>query len=85
MTDKQFINWLAVELAEKRSDISDLCQNFLKDGTLPHRDNIEHRYIQAKIPNVNIEIEYDTLTTELFYHTPLNQWEPCIDYKYLNE
>jgi hypothetical protein len=84
MTNEQFINWLANELSEKRSDISELCQKQLKgDNNFTSKD-IEHRYIQARIPNTDIEIEYDTLTTELSYHKPLEQWEQCVNHNYLD-
>ena len=85
MTDREFINWLAFNLAERRSDISDMCTNFLENGTEPKIEDIESRYIQATIPGTEIEIEYDTLRTIFEYHKPLQQWERIDDCTYRND
>lgn len=73
MTDNEFIRWLSINLAERRSDISDMCTDFLELGIEPKVEDIESRYIKARIPGSSIEVEYDTLTTLLSYHEPLQQ------------
>ena len=84
MTDKEFIKLLAEKYAELRSDVSDACYDQLSEKFNPEEFTPEHRFIQARIPHTSIEIEYDTLTTELSFHTPLCQWELCIEHKYLD-
>lgn len=83
--ERQFIEWLAREFAERRSDVNELCNSFLETGEIPENPSFEHRYIQATIPDTDFEIEYDTLTTEISYHTPLEQWSQCINHVYTND
>ena len=84
LSDREFLLALRERIEEKRSDIADLIDCHIHG--IPFKwDNIEHRYIQAKIPKTDIRVEYDTLTTELSYHRPLQQWEPCEQHKYLDD
>lgn len=80
----EFIQWLATAFAEKRTDVTEICEQYLKDGRVPDPKNIERRYIWARIPGTDIEIEYDTLTTEVSYHKSGEQWEQCIEHEYYN-
>lgn len=81
MTDKEFIQELADACREKRSDITEICEHFLRTGKL-REDWIGSRFVKAKIPKLSIEVEYDTLTTEIAYHTPGEYWQQCIDHDY---
>lgn len=82
MTEREFINWIAEQYAGKRTDVTELCDEFLRTGKKPVKVKPECRFIQATIPNTDIEVEYDTLTTKLMYHRALSQWEDCAHYKY---
>ena len=84
MTDREFIHKLSEVYTERRSDISDICKHYLKTGELKE-SLAENRWIQAKIPGTDIEVEYDTLTTEVSYHKPLEQWKACILHNYSND
>ena len=42
----------------------------------------ESRYTKARIPETDIEVEYDKETGELSYHLPLHQWEQCRYHEY---
>ncbi len=86
MTERDFIKWLMAKYADKRSDICELCDEYLKTGQQPVKTRIEHRIIQATIPGTEIEVEYDTLTTEMqcVLHVGA-QWESCTNHKYLDE
>jgi hypothetical protein len=81
MSPEEFIKELAYQLAEKRSDISELCTIYLESGESDFR-RIEHRFISARIPGTAIQVEYDTLTTEMEFSEAGALWEPCIDHKY---
>ena len=74
MKERNFIKWLADQYTERRSDVTDLCD---VRAIIP-----EYRYVRAMIPNTDIEIEYDTLSTKIMYHRPLSQWKDCVHYEY---
>ena len=86
MTDREFIRKLSDLYGENRSDVAELCDIFLVTGKLPknYKNYVESRFIQGKIPNTEIQIEYDTLTTHISYHIPLKQWEIIEDVKYID-
>ena len=81
------IQRLADELAEKRSDISDILERIL-DGQKWSPKDIEHRFIQAEIPMTsgeNIGLEYDTLTTEIRYiNRGTGKWETAQNHEYVD-
>lgn len=85
MTEREFIDWIADLYAEKRSDITEICDEFLRTGKKPVKVKPECRFIRAMIPNTDIEIEYDTLSTKIMYHRPLSQWEDCVHHEYYDD
>ena len=89
MKKKRFLQLLASELLENRSDISELISTFLEDQdsfTEESFEAIESRFIYAEIPPEDrsgaLKIEYDTLTTELAYLTTDGTWKHCINHVY---
>ncbi len=82
--DKLFIQWLAKRFSEKRSDVTDICVSFLETGVIPSETWVEQRFIQAHIPETDIDVEYDTLTTEISYRKTqsMELWEQCINHEY---
>ena len=85
MKEREFINWLADQYAGRRSDVTDLCEEYLRTGKKPVKAIPEHRYVRAMIPESIYEVEYDTLTTEIMYHKPLCQWLPCEHHEYYDD
>jgi hypothetical protein len=83
MEHVEFILFLRDLYTEKRSDVVDIIDKYLTTGNA--EDYSEQRFIQATIPGTNIEVEYDTLTTLMSYHTPLEQWKDCENHKYLGD
>jgi hypothetical protein len=82
MTPIEFIQKMRNEYIEKRSDVAELCEDFLLNGTADF-SNIEHRYITASVPDCGgLEIQYDTLSTLIEYHKPGEQWDTCIAHEY---
>jgi len=82
---KQFVEWLSNQYTEKRTDVSEACEHFLKHGNIPKDFKPESRFIKAKIPNLNIELEYDTLTTEISYRLPNETlFKQCTDHDYVD-
>ncbi len=83
-----FIEKMQDAYAEKRSDVSDNCQNFLEGN-----DDLfytEHRYITAKVPGTERIVQYDTLTTRLeaaHYDDAIenNGWKDCEDHEYTGD
>lgn len=84
MTEREFIEWIAEQYAGKRTDVTEICDEFLRTGKKPVKVKPEYRFIQATIPNTDIEIEYDTLTTTIMYHRPQSNWKDCTHYKYFD-
>lgn len=87
MNDREFIEYLRDTFAEKRSDVSDMCTEYLEKGTIPNAKP-EHRFIYATVPNTNIQIEYDTLTTLISYRNKMDEsreYTECIKHKYVDE
>lgn len=85
MKERNFIKWLADQYAERRSDVTDLCEEYLRTGKKPVKAIPEHRYVRAMIPDTDIEIEYDTLSTKIMYHRPLSQWKDCVHHEYYDD
>lgn len=85
MKEREFINWLADQYAGKRTDVTELCDEYLRTGKKPVEAMPECRFVRAMIPNTDIEIEYDTLSTKIMYHRPLSQWKDCVHYEYYDD
>lgn len=83
--DRKFIELLAGLLAERRSDISEICDNYLKYEKYPTIKDIERRYINAEIEELGTYVQYDTLTTEISYNTLENVWKTCKNHEYTND
>lgn len=76
-----FINKLGDLYVEHRSDVSDMCDMFLKDGTMPTEDMRESRFIKATLPD-GTELCYDTLTTYIEYKPVDDEWKILdVDYE----
>lgn len=76
-----FINKLGDLYVEHRSDVSDMCDMFLKDGTMPTEDMRESRFIKAILPD-GTELCYDTLTTYIEYKPVDGEWKILdVDYE----
>lgn len=84
LSPQDFIQFLIETFAEKLSDVVDMCEHYLETGKKPDFPT-ECRFIYAKVPETDIEIEFDTLTTHLSYHRPLGQWEECVGHDYKDE
>ena len=85
MTPIDFIQKLANLYAERRSDVADICMEFLKSGEF-HPDWAEHRHINAKIKDYNIKLYYDTLTTIIDYSIDDGKtWNPAENHEYFND
>jgi len=85
MTERQFIEYMGKVFADKRSDVAEMCEQFLKVGAVSREP--EHRFIYASIPNTNIQIEYDTLTTLLSYRNIMDEekeYRECKDHEYID-
>lgn len=75
---RDFLKKLSYAYAEKRSDVSEIIDAYLKNNENKIYDYQEHRYVRALIPgSEGIEIEYDTLTTCVEFHRPKEQWQNC--------
>jgi hypothetical protein len=83
--DRFFIEKVAELFKDKRSDIVDICNTYLNTGKLPTIENIDCRFIQARIPKNTTRIEYDTLTKTLSKHNYDSQWIDCIEHVYTND
>lgn len=78
---KMGLEWMNSAFAEKRSDVVEICTSILAGETPDKFPKVESRFIQAKLPN-GIEVEYDTLTTEIWYHNPGDLWKQCEHHVY---
>jgi len=77
-----FIKKMQDEYSEKRSDVSDNCQNFLEGN-----DDLfysESRYTYAEIPGTTIAVEYDSLTTLIMF-SEVRAWRECANHEYKND
>lgn len=69
--------------SERRSDITDLVDHYLKTGSIPPNFKPESRIISAYISEYDLNIEYDTLTTHISYKHRREQFlKECDDYDY---
>ncbi len=85
MTEREFIEYMGKVFANKRSDVAEMCEQFLKVGAVSREP--EHRFIYASIPNTNIQIEYDTLTTLLSYRNKTDEdveYKECKNHEYID-
>lgn len=73
MTDREFIKKLAALYAERRSDVTAICDEFLKTGKF-EKSFAEHRFVTGTIPGTETKVEYDTLTTELSFRRPADKY-----------
>lgn len=73
MTDRQFIKKLSEHFAERRSDVSAICDEFLKTGKF-EKSFTEHRFVTGTIPGTDTMVEYDTLTTVLSFRRPADKY-----------
>lgn len=82
LTPEEFLQKLSANLAHDRSDIADIIDFYLEDGSDEIDKKIEDRYVYAKIPGENkIDVEYDTFTGTLFYRKNGEEWNECEDYE----
>jgi len=77
-----FIEKMQDAYAEKRSDVADNCENFLKGSDALFYS--ESRYTYAMIPGTEIEVEYDSLTTLIMF-SPVREWKECIRHEYKDD
>ena len=85
MTEREFIEYMGKAFAERRSDVAEMCEEFLQKGTVSREP--EQRFIYGSIPNTSIQIEYDTLTTLLSYRNKMDEekeYRECKDHKYID-
>lgn len=69
--------------SERRSDITDMVEDYLKTGTIPTNFKPESRIISASIPEHDLYVEYDTLTTLLSYKKRTETFlKECEDHDY---
>lgn len=69
--------------SERRSDITDMVEDYLKTGTIPQNFKPESRIISASIPEHDLYVEYDTLTTLLSYKKRTETFlKECEDHDY---
>jgi len=83
MTPEEFIQYMADMFAENRTDVEEMCVDFLAgnfDKNLYFKS--ESRFISASIPETNIDVEYDTLTTEISFSHNGTNWKQCINHEY---
>lgn len=73
MNERQFIEKLSALYAERRSDVSAICDEFLKTGKF-EKTFAEHRFVTGTIPDLDIKVEYDTLTTELSFRRKADKY-----------
>lgn len=96
--DKLFIGWLARAFEERRSDVTDICDEFAKNHAIPENFEFEKRFVRAHIPTIDcsvytgfgarpgiITLEYDTLTTEISFSLDGKNFSQCVDHEYLDE
>ena len=81
---KRFIRWLAEQMEERRSDVADVCNEFLDTGKIPEGFQFEHRFVKAKLPN-GTAVEYDTLTTEIAYSLDGENFWQCEEHEYVDK
>lgn len=70
--------------SERRTDVVELADHYLQnDGAILPDFKPEHRFITATIPDYDLIIEYDTLTTLLSYKGRNEQFlKECDDHDY---
>jgi hypothetical protein len=69
--------------SERRTDITDLVEEYLNTGAIPHNFKPESRIISASIPEHDLYVEYDTLTTLLSYKKRTETFlKECEDHDY---
>lgn len=69
--------------SERRSDITDLVEHYMKTGTILPNFKPESRIISASIPEHDLYVEYDTLTTLLSYKKRTETFlKECEDHDY---
>ena len=69
--------------SERRTDVAELAETYLNSGIIPKDFKPEHRFITATIPDYDLIIEYDTLTTLLSYKGRNEQFlKECDDHDY---
>ena len=85
MKPRKFIQVLADLYAERRSDVHEICLEYLETGEF-NPDWAEHRHINAKIKDYNIKLYYDTLTTTIDYSIDDGKtWNPAENHEYFND
>lgn len=82
LTPEEFLKKLSENLEYDRSDISNIIDDFLEDGSNNIEGKFDERYVTAKIPDSDITIEYDTFTGTLHSKKLLESWNECIDYEF---
>jgi hypothetical protein len=70
----EFINKLGDLYVEHRSDVSEMCDMFLKSGVMPDVNMRESRFVKGTLPD-GTELLYDTLTTHIEYKPVDGEWE----------
>lgn len=83
--DRFFIEKLIELFREKRTDITQICNDYLSSGKLPTEKDIDCRFVQARIPKNTTLIEYDTLTKTLSEHNYDSHWIDCEEHVYTND
>lgn len=69
-----FIGKLGDLYVEHRSDVSEMCDMFLKSGVMPDVNMRESRFVKGTLPD-GTELLYDTLTTHIEYKPVDGEWE----------
>lgn len=84
----QFISTLCDLYQENRSDVAEICVNFLEDGAIPTTKDVGARFVSGYIPVGptidRIKVLYDTLAGTLEYSVDNNMWETLEDVHYMH-
>ena len=84
MNEREFIVKLLSKCTPIHNDVADLIQHYLRTNKFDD-ELMGNRFVKGVIPNHDIEVEYDTLTTELSYRFPHEFWEQCKNHHYSNK
>jgi len=84
----QFISTLCNLYQENRSDVADICVNFLEDGVIPTPTDVGARFIEGYLPygqtEDKIKVLYDTFAGTLEYSEDNDAWNALEDVQYMH-
>ncbi len=84
----QFISTLCNLYQENRSDVADICVNFLEDGVIPTPTDVGARFVSGYLPygptGDRIKVLYDTFAGTLEYSEDNNAWNALEDVQYMH-